>query len=1077
MTEAPEGGEKKKRERSIRSETTRVFLVVFGILIMVGFFNILSNIRGMNTFRTVEKTYLVQYQAAENMGKKANDIIALSYLLAGDHDLTLLMAEMLKYDGMVQSFESSKESFKNFVKEGDEQQAIKLLVVLEKIENIFVDFNNSCRDMTISIMEGDKQRSRVAFTRLDKQIDEFRNQIKILLSSVNTNLRQATAEARDGLFYTSILGAVVIFLAVFITLGLIYYLMSFLSISLLPISNLMHNLRQAVFSIDKAQNVVYPVSAYSSTVFGTDIVGRNVVDTVYKDVPTNSETMASLKSALSLVFGEDEIQWLAMEDCFPQMVEFIMEEKDQILKITYTPLLDKDENVQSIMMVAEDVTEIEKLRMEAKKKQGEVAILQSLVNMDSQDLTAFLEGTNNLLKNAIEQFDALDKDPKAGEILFRNLHTIKGNSRMHALTVLSETTHIAENALDVVNKKIAAGKPVDQNSLLELRRHLFLVEVSLATHSQIAARFLGADDNMHETVWRRFIFSIGMLEYLSTSERWVNEHKIEEEGSDGSKWRIFVGSGEDTVQEAQILSEFLGMEVLHKELAKVKFGDEECVPLIKDCSEHFLKDYLKFAAVKKFEDDYDEWIEVFKRLLMTAQTLLTEGSWQNSQAQLKQSMIAILNIIGGKHLSYLHILIVRALDFLENSDEAGFKSGIKNLWLYCIQVIYVDSTFHIEEKNRKKVRSVMITDYDSGNKAWEEMTSLSKHRSFLTAFLGSVARSGEVPVKALASISGILDIALEADDKSQASLVGCLLGASSTEDLLGELDLLLASDDDALPIIFQLSRAVPGRTIFSVEIKRQIDTLTNRIGSVDEDEAEQTLEVSLEKIETIKILANKLASPEGTDSHAEKLSRIVASTFDFPLKGLFKNVQSIINDMAKALNKKVKMEIIGDDVGLERQVAHQLRDALVHMARNTMDHGIEPPEERLESGKEEEGVMRLECYFDGDNLCKILISDDGRGINCEKVIKKAVEKGVIGADAAAALNQKARVNLIFLSGLSTKENVSTFSGRGVGMDAVKSTIEELGGSVEVESELGKGARFEIIVPTHKVSELPSQKAG
>lgn len=283
MSEAQ--AKKKKKEKTIRSETTRVFLVVFGILVIVGFFNIMSNLRGMNTFDTVEQVYLKQYDAAEKMGKKASDLIALSYLLAGDHDMELLMTEMMKYAEMVTAFQESQKQFRDIVAKENDKESKEILSVIDKTSEVFEDLNKNASMMTISIMEGNKKKSKKAFAKLNDNITDFRKNVDFLIVSVGKKLKKATAEARTGLLYTSILGAVVIFLAVFITLGLIYYLMSFLSISLLPISNLMHNLRQAVFTIDKDHNIIAPVSAYSSSVFGQDIVGENVVDMVYKDVP------------------------------------------------------------------------------------------------------------------------------------------------------------------------------------------------------------------------------------------------------------------------------------------------------------------------------------------------------------------------------------------------------------------------------------------------------------------------------------------------------------------------------------------------------------------------------------------------------------------------------------------------------------------------------------------------------------------------------------------------------------------------------------------------------------------------
>ena len=1079
MSEAPT--KKKKKEKTIRSETTRVFLVVFGILVLVGFFNIISNLRGMNTFDTVEQVYLKQYDAAENMGKKASDIIALSYLLAGDHDMNLLLAEMGKYQEMVKAFKDSKKQFRDIVASENDKESGKILAVIDKISKIFVNLNNNASVMTISIMEGNKEKSKKAFSNLNKNIVDFRTNVNFLIVSVGKNLKAATAEARSGLLYTSILGAVVIFLAVFITLGLIYYLMSFLSVSLLPISNLMHNLRQAVFTIDKDHNVIAPVSAYSSTVFGKDIVGQNVVDMVYKDVPKKSEMMSGLNSALSLVFGEDEIQWISLEDCFPAMVDYKEDDSENILKLTYTPLLDKNECVQNIMIVAEDVTEIEKLRSEAKKKEGEVAIIQSLVNMDTQDLEAFLKGANQLLESCFEQFDIIEEDAKPGELLFRNLHTLKGNSRMHALNVLSEVTHEAEGALAEVNNRIRAKEVVESSYLVVLRQQLLMVEACVASHAQIAKRFLGIDNVMQATMWRRFVFNMGMLEYLSATDKWAGERSEEEQERDAqadSRWRLFIGNGETIVKEAQNLSEILGMEVLAKDLARVRFGDEKSIEIVGASCTQFLQDYVNYAPRKRFDEDYDSWVEVFKKLLAVSESLQSDQSWEEKSLGSKQNMISILNIVGAKQLSYLQILVVRALDYLELDDQDSFLKCHQELWAYAVLVIHFDSTYRLGEGGGHQIKPVLAPSYQKPEQAIKAMQTVSRQKCFLLAFLGSMARGNQIPLDVFKTIVATFGDGYIKSADPVTTVIDYLVGNPSADDLQQQVaDFIEGTKDENLPGPFDLALCLPGRACLTVELKRHLDTLTEKAGSEEGSDKEQTLEVPLHKIQNIKVLADKLVGPHRDDNNAHKLLRLISSAFDYPLKNLFKNIQSVVSDMAGSLDKKVNLKITGDDVGIEREIAHALRDALVHMARNTMDHGIESPSERKAAGKNEVGTLHLECYEADEDTCKIRISDDGRGIDSDKLVSKALANGVITEGDVEQLDDKGKMALIFLSGLSTKEQVSAFSGRGVGMDAVKSTIEDLGGSIELASVHGKGTVFDIVLPIHTLGKSPSQMAG
>ena len=182
-----------------------------------------------------------------------------------------------------------------------------------------------------------------------------------------------------------------------------------------------------------------------------------------------------------------------------------------------------------------------------------------------------------------------------------------------------------------------------------------------------------------------------------------------------------------------------------------------------------------------------------------------------------------------------------------------------------------------------------------------------------------------------------------------------------------------------------------------------------------------------------------------------------------PIKKIFSKFPRLVRDLARKLNKKVQLVIEGEDTELDRSILDKLEDPLIHLVRNALDHGIEPPEERVAKGKPEVGTVRLFAYHEGDHII-VGIQDDGRGIDPEKVKKKALEKGLITPEQAAQMSDKEAYELIFLPGFSTADKVSDVSGRGVGMDVVASTIHSLRGSIEIESELGKGTTILLKLP-------------
>ncbi len=180
-----------------------------------------------------------------------------------------------------------------------------------------------------------------------------------------------------------------------------------------------------------------------------------------------------------------------------------------------------------------------------------------------------------------------------------------------------------------------------------------------------------------------------------------------------------------------------------------------------------------------------------------------------------------------------------------------------------------------------------------------------------------------------------------------------------------------------------------------------------------------------------------------------------------PISTVFNRLPRMVHDLTRKLGKQVALQVHGEQTELDKTVLESMGDPLVHLVRNAIDHGIEMPEKRRESGKPEEGVVQLNAYHESGNII-IKIEDDGKGIDPDVIYAKAVEKGVI-ADGAD-LSKQEIYELLFHPGFSTAEQVSDVSGRGVGMDVVRRNIQDLGGNVEIDSELGAGSTFTIRLP-------------
>jgi two-component system chemotaxis sensor kinase CheA len=182
-----------------------------------------------------------------------------------------------------------------------------------------------------------------------------------------------------------------------------------------------------------------------------------------------------------------------------------------------------------------------------------------------------------------------------------------------------------------------------------------------------------------------------------------------------------------------------------------------------------------------------------------------------------------------------------------------------------------------------------------------------------------------------------------------------------------------------------------------------------------------------------------------------------------PLGNVWNRFPRLVHDAAQACGKKVRLEMEGSETELDKALIEAIRDPLTHLVRNAIDHGIEPPQRRLSAGKTEEGCVRLRAYHEGGQV-NVEISDDGGGIDPERVRQRAVEQHLVTDEQANRMSTQSLLGLIFLPGFSTASTVTTLSGRGVGMDVVKTNIERVGGSVDVHSSLGQGTTVRIRIP-------------
>nr|WP_086941093.1 chemotaxis protein CheA [Thaumasiovibrio occultus] len=249
-----------------------------------------------------------------------------------------------------------------------------------------------------------------------------------------------------------------------------------------------------------------------------------------------------------------------------------------------------------------------------------------------------------------------------------------------------------------------------------------------------------------------------------------------------------------------------------------------------------------------------------------------------------------------------------------------------------------------------------------------------------------------------------------------------------------------------------------------------------------------TLDTIMNMVGELVLVRNRLVSL-GLNTSDEEMAKATATldvvTADLqgavmktrmqPIKKVFGRFPRVVRDLARSLKKDIVLEMKGEDTDLDKNLVEALADPLVHLVRNSVDHGIEMPDVREKLGKPRTGTVLLAASQEGDHIL-LTISDDGGGMDPEKLKGIAVERGVMDAEAASRLSDTEAFNLIFAPGFSTKKDISDISGRGVGMDVVKTTINQLNGSINIDSELGKGTRIDIKVPL-TLAILPTLMIG
>ncbi len=300
------------------------------------------------------------------------------------------------------------------------------------------------------------------------------------------------------------------------------------------------------------------------------------------------------------------------------------------------------------------------------------------------------------------------------------------------------------------------------------------------------------------------------------------------------------------------------------------------------------------------------------------------------------------------------------------------------------------------------------------------------------------------------------DIAVEPESVAVATIAEQNGAGVMTKETKAETVLVKLTDTKTAPKALQTQKEEVAHSI-RVELDR-IDRLVNTVGEMVIKQAMLLDQAQALNIDSSHALAKGL---QDLTHHMRDLQEYVMAIRAQPVKTVFTRMPRLVRELSLELNKDIHLETFGENTEIDKTVIERLGEPLTHMIRNAIDHGIEPSDKRSQLGKPAHGTIRLSAEHKSGRIV-IEMSDDGGGINRNKVLQKAINQGLIGAEST--LSGEEIDNLIFLPGFSTAESVTNISGRGVGMDVVKKSIQSLGGRIAIQSNEGKGCKFTLTLP-------------
>ena len=651
-----------------------------------------------------------------------------------------------------------------------------------------------------------------------------------------------------------------------------------------------------------------------------------------------------------------------------------------------------------------------------------------------------LEGLD-VMESALMELDPNAVDAETINAVFRSAHSIKGGSATFGFTAIAAFTHVLETFLDRVRdgrrQLLASDVDILLKSVDCLREMLSALEAGDDSRSCVA-------DDIEKTISE-------LLESDSLDTDAVRvEHGHSHDNTDNeavSRWRIDFSaepglflSGNDPVKLLESLS---GLGAIHS----IKCDDTH-LPALASLNPEQL--YLRWTLEIDTEANYEAIQEVFEwvedQCELTIQQLAHQAACSSAARHWEIHFYPKPELLrsGNEPLR-----ILRALESLGQVASICDVSALPALSELDSELCHLSWIIRLESLScsHEDIEEIFEWVRDLGDidiRALQELSTPEKNRALSRPEPLTELPSTVSPSTVLAATA----VAVENTDAVKNT---------------GFVEKSGPQGEAPVDVSARKTKTPPKAASENASIRVGTDKVDNLINMVGELVITQSMLGQLGNMQEFEGLPKLIEGLTQLEQNTRELQECVMKIRMLPLSFAFSRFPRMVRDLSQSLGKSVELLMVGENTELDKTVMEKIGDPLVHLVRNAVDHGIETPQQRLDQGKDPSGTIKLVAYHQGGNVV-IEIIDDGRGLDREKILKKAVEKSLVNAADAAHLPDDQVYALIFQPGFSTANTVSDVSGRGVGMDVVRRNILALNGSIDLDSTLGKGSKITIKLP-------------